>query len=316
MSAGTRWSGPAVGRRDVLRLAGAAGALAVSQFGAGRAFAVGRLALGDAEIVTVSDGSLTLPMSYSYGEAPKAELDALLAANGMATDALRPDCNVTVLKRAGRVIAFDAGSGPNFMDTAGKLVANLAEAGIDPVDVTDVVFTHAHPDHIWGVTDDFDELVFSNAAYHIGQAEYDFWSSPDALQAVSADRQSFVVGAQGRFEAIRDRLTFLKPGKEVLPGIEAVATPGHTPGHLSYIVHDGADQLMVLGDALTQSLISFAHPDWPAGADQDQALAATTRKALLDRLAGDRARVIGYHFPHPAGGTVERAGGAYRFVPV
>jgi len=316
MGTGRNWANGAIGRRDVLRLAGAAGALTVSQIAARRAFAVGRLTLGETEIVTVSDGSLTLPMSYSYGDAPKEELDAILTANGMATDALRPDCNVTVLNRAGRVVVFDAGSGPNFMDTAGKLVENLAAAEIDPADVTDVVFTHAHPDHIWGVTDDFDELVFANAAYHIGQAEHDFWSSPDALQAVSADRQSFVVGAQGRFEAIRDRLSFLKPGREVLPGIEAVATPGHTPGHLSYIVHDGAEQIVILGDALTHSVISFAHPEWPAGADQDQALAATTRRTLLDRLAGDRARVIGYHFPHPASGTVERDGSAYRFVAV
>jgi glyoxylase-like metal-dependent hydrolase (beta-lactamase superfamily II) len=201
------------------------------------------------------------------------------------------------------------------MDTAGKLVENLAGAGIEPAQVTDVVFTHAHPDHIWGVTDDFDELVFANAQYHIGQAEYDFWSSPDALQAVSADRQNFVAGAQARFEAIRDRLSFLKAGAEVLPGVEAVATPGHTPGHMSYIVHAGADQLVVLGDAVTQSVVSFAHPEWPAGADQDHAVAATTRQALLDRLAGDRSRVVGYHFPHPAAGLVERAGSAYRFVP-
>jgi glyoxylase-like metal-dependent hydrolase (beta-lactamase superfamily II) len=299
------------GRRDVLRLAGAAVA---SQFLAPRALAVGRLTLGDAEVVTVNDGTLTLPMSYSYGDAPKAELDALLARNGMPTDALKPDCNVAVLKREGRLVVFDAGSGPNFMDTAGKLVANLAEAGIDPTDVTDVVFTHAHPDHIWGVTDDFDELVFANARYHIGQDEYDFWSSPDALQAVSSDRQNFVVGAQSRFEAISDRLNFIKAGSEVFQGVEAVATPGHTPGHLSYIVHGGTDQLVVIGDAITQSVISFAHPEWPAGADQDQALAATTRKALLDRLAGDRAGVIGYHFPHPATGAVERRGAAYRFV--
>ncbi len=302
-------------RRDVLRLAGAAGVVAASQVLACRALAIGRLTLGDAEIVTVNDGTLTLPMTYSYGDAPKAALVELLARNGMATDTLTPDCNVTILKRAGRLVVFDAGSGPNFMDTAGKLVENLGDAGIDPEDVTDVVFTHAHPDHIWGVTDDFDELVFANAQYHIGQEEYDFWSSHDALQAVSADRQNFVVGAQSRFEAIRDRLGFLKAGAEVLPGVEAVATPGHTPGHMSYIIHAGADQLVVTGDAITQSIVSFAHPEWPAGADQDQALAIETRKTLLDRLAGDRARVVGYHFPHPAAGTVERDGNAYRFVP-
>lgn len=303
--------GAAFGRRDVLKLAGAAAAsLAFS----GHALAVGRLTLGDAEIVTVNDGTLALPMSYSYGDAPQPELVRLLADNALPTDALQPDCNVTILKRGERIAVFDAGSGPNFMATAGRLIANLAEAEIDPAAVTDVIFTHAHPDHIWGVTDDFDELVFANASYHIGQEEHDFWSSPDVLQAVAADRQSFVVGAQSRFDAIRDRLTFLKAGTEVMPGVEAVPTPGHTPGHMSYIVHSGTDQLVVLGDAITHSIVSFAHPEWPAGADQDQALAIETRKTLLDRLAGDRSRVVGYHFPHPATGMVERSSGAYRFV--
>jgi glyoxylase-like metal-dependent hydrolase (beta-lactamase superfamily II) len=299
-------------RRDVLKLMG--GAVAAAQLVPTRAMAVDRLTLGDAEVVTVTDGTLTLPMAYSFGDVPKEELVRLLEENGLPTDALRPDCNVTVLRRGGRLVVFDAGAGPAFMDTAGKLVAHLAEAGIDPADVTDVVFTHAHPDHIWGVTDDFDELVFANARYHIGQAEFDFWSSPDALKAVSEDRQSFVVGAQNRFEAIGDRLGFVKAGAEPVPGVEAVSTPGHTPGHMSYVVHGGTDQLVIIGDAVTQSVISFVHPEWPAGADQDQALAIKTRKILLDRLSGDRARVVGYHFPHPATGMVERNGSAFRFV--
>jgi glyoxylase-like metal-dependent hydrolase (beta-lactamase superfamily II) len=83
---------------------------------------------------------------------------------------------------------------------------------------------------------------------------------------------------------------------------------------MSYVVHGGTDQLVIIGDAVTQSVVSFVHPEWPAGADQDQALAIATRKALLDRLAGDRVRVVGYHFPHPATGMVERSGSAFRFV--
>lgn len=303
-------------RRDLLRLAGATATVAASQFLVSPVLAIGRLMLGDAEIVTVNDGTLTLPMAFSFGNAPRQELDRLLAENGMPTDALRPDCNVTILKRGGRVAVFDTGSGPNFMDTAGKLVANLAEAGIEPKDVTDVVFTHAHPDHIWGVSDDFDELVFANASYHIGQAEYDFWSAPDTLLSMPAERQNFVVGAQSRFAAIRERLTFVRDGTEVLPGVEAVSTPGHTPGHLSYIIHSDSEQLVVIGDAVTNSVISFAHPEWPTGSDQDATLGATTRQALLGRLAGDRSRIVGYHFPHPATGMVERRNGAYRYVPL
>ncbi|MHB1110627.1 MAG: MBL fold metallo-hydrolase [Devosia sp.] len=278
--------------------------------------AIGRRTLGDAELITVSDGTLTFPMAFAFPDAPQEELLELLTDNGLPTDMLVPDCNVTLLRRGDRLAIFDVGSGPNFMPTAGILLEGLQEAGIDPAEVTDVVFTHAHPDHLWGVVDDFDELVFPNASYLIGRAEWDFWSSPDALSQVPEDRQSFVAGAQNRFALIEDRIGFIEPGDEVLPGVEAVDTAGHTPGHLSFMVHDKDESVLIVGDALTNFAVSFAHPEWRTGSDQDQELAIKARLALLDRLAADKASIIGYHLPHPGLGVVERAGAAYRFVPV
>lgn len=301
------------GRRALLKAGLGAGLLAALPW---PALAVGRFTLGEVELTTVSDGTLVLPMAFALPGLPEDERDALLAASGQATDALRPDCNVTFLKTGERLVAFDAGSGPNFMPTAGDLPGNLADAGIDPAAVTDVVFTHAHPDHIWGITDDFDDLVFPNAAYHIGRVEWDFWSSPEAFAALPAERQSFVAGAQNRFAVLEDRIAFIEPGDEVVPGVEAFDTSGHTPGHLSYIVHGGKEQMVVGGDALTNVALSFARPDWPSGTDQDKDRAVATRLKFLDRLATDRARLIGYHLPHPGAGIVERDGDAYRFVPV
>lgn len=276
--------------------------------------AIGRRPIGDAELITVSDGTLTLPMAFAFPDAPHAELLELLADNGLPNDVLVPDCNVTLLRRGDRLAIFDVGSGPNFVPTAGVLLAGLQEAGIDPAEVTDVVFTHAHPDHLWGVVDDFDELVFPNATYLIGRSEWEFWSSPDAFSQVAEDRQSFVVGAQNRFALIEDRMGFIEPGDEMLSGVEAVDTAGHTPGHLSFLIHGASESVLVVGDAL-YSVISFAHPEWPSGSDQDQELAIKTRLALLDRLAADKAAIIGYHLPHPGLGAVEREGAAYRFVP-
>ena len=128
------------------------------------------------------------------------------------------------------------------------------------------------------------------------------------------ERQTFVVGAQNRFAVLEDRIAFISGGDEVLPGVEAVATHGHTPGHMSFMVH-GAEPLLIVGDAITNSVISLAHPDWPTGSDQDPQQGAATRTTLLDRLASDKARVIGYHFPHPGAGHVDRADGAYAYVP-
>lgn len=302
-----------VTRRDVL--AGAVGVAAMVAMPR-PALAIGRLTAGDAELTTLSDGSLTLPMGFVFPDVDKAELEAMLSANGMATDALTPDCNVTLLRRGDRLAIFDVGSGSNFMPTAGRLLDSLAEADVDPGDVTDVIFTHAHPDHLWGLTDDFDELVFPNAQHRINQAEWDFWSSPDTLAAMPEERKTFVVGAQNRFAAIEDQVAFFKPGDEVLPGVEAVATYGHTPGHVSFMVEGGGEPVLIVGDAVTNSVISFEKPDWPTGSDQDPVLGARTRSALLDRMAADKVRVVGFHFPHPGGGTVERQGAAYRFVPL
>jgi glyoxylase-like metal-dependent hydrolase (beta-lactamase superfamily II) len=302
-----------VSRRSVLR---AAATLTLAGLASAPARAIGRLAGGGAEFTVIADGFIKLPLAAAMPEVPRAELETLLAADGLATDALVNDCNVTVLRKGGRLVVFDAGAGPNFLPTTGRLADNLAEAGIDPAEVTDVVFTHAHPDHIWGVTDDFDELLFPNADYRISQAEWDFWLSQGALDAMPAERKNFVPGARNRFKAIEARVSFFKPGEEVIEGVEAVGTPGHTPGHTSFMVHGGEAPVLILGDAATNLAVSLERPDWPTGADQDPDLAIRTRVTLLDRLAGDKARVIGFHFPHPGAGVIERKGRAYRFTPV
>lgn len=300
---------PALSRRSVLA---GLGAVAATTMFSPRARAA--IDLGGAEIAVVNDGQLSQPVSFMLPELSEAEARAFLESNGVAFGPLTPDCNVTVLKTAGRLAIFDAGSGSNFIDTAGLLVENLGAAGFDPADFTDVIFTHAHPDHLWGVLDDLDELVFPNATYYMGEAEHAFWSSPDAFAAVPADRQSFVAGAQSRLKAIGERIKLIGGGQEVIAGVEAVDTSGHTPGHLSYVIHAKDGPTAITGDAINNVVISFRKPEWRVGVDQDRQKGAATRKKLLDRLAGDKSRIVGYHLPHPGVGRVERQGDAYAFV--
>ncbi len=218
------------------------------------------------------------------------------------------------MKDGDRVVLFDVGSGPNFMPSAGKILDNIDAAGIAPEDVTDVVFTHAHPDHIWGLLDDFDEFIFPEANYFINRVEWDYWRADDTLEKMPEARKTFVVGAQNRLAALEEVISFFNYGDEVLPGIEAIDTAGHTPGHTSFAIHDGSDSVTVIGDAATSAVISFAHPEWPSGSDQDTEMGIATRTKLLDRLAQEQTRFIGFHLPEGGIGRVEKDGTAYRFV--
>ena len=297
-------------RRALLAAAGGALALPVL----GRVAKANPIDIGGAEITVVSDGNLSLPLGFVLPEIPEADIKALFEANGMAMAPLTPDCNVTLLRRGDRLAIFDAGSGSNFRPTAGKLLEGMSAAGIDPADVTDVVFTHGHPDHLWGVLDDLDELVFPNAAYRMGRAEWDFWRDPATVDKMPDERKSFAVGAQTRMAAIAEKIELFAAGEEVLPGVEAVETAGHTPGHMSFMIHGANEKLFVVGDAISNAVISFQRPDWHSGTDQDPEQGAATRRALLDRLAAEQPRIIGYHLPHPGIGRVEKKDGAYRFA--
>jgi glyoxylase-like metal-dependent hydrolase (beta-lactamase superfamily II) len=297
-------------RRQILKAMGATG-LAAGLGGAG-----GRvIAAGDGRtVMTASDGNLVLPGDFVFDGLPEAELADILARHGVSRDEVQPPCNVTVMRDGDRTVLFDAGAGPGFMPSAGELLDTLHDTGVAPDEVTDVVFTHGHPDHLWGVLDAFDELTFQQAAYHFGQAEWDYWSDPDTVDTIGEARAAFAVGAGRRLEAIAERTTFFTDGDEVLPGVMAHATGGHTPGHMSFEVAAGGETVLVVGDAITNAHVNFARPEWPSGSDQDAERGARTRQRLLDMAAAEGMRIIGFHLPDGGIGRVERTGDAYRFV--
>ncbi|MGD9784823.1 MAG: MBL fold metallo-hydrolase [Hyphomicrobiaceae bacterium] len=270
---------------------------------------------GDFQITVVSDGNLMLPARLAAPEVPEAERNAALAAAGQTGDMAQPPTNVTLIKTGSDLILVDAGSGPNFMPTAGKLMANLEAAGIAADAITKVVFTHGHPDHLWGVLDDFEDAPrFPNATHYFPDQEMDYWLSENAEKGLPADRASFVTAARRNLKGIEGKTERVKAGGEILPGLMLLATPGHTQGHVSLELKGGSETLVVLGDALTHPVISFAHPDWKPAADHVPDQAVATRKMLLDKLSSEKARVIGYHLPFPGLGRVEAKDGAFRYV--
>lgn len=299
-------------RRKFLCLS-AAGIAAASVM---RPFSVQALEIGEGVLQTVSDGTLTLPPEFLFGPMPQDELPDVLAAHGIDPAApLTPPCNLTLWRDADRVVLFDAGAGTNFQDDTGLLVDALDEIDLAPEDVTHVVFTHGHPDHLWGVLDDFDDLMFPEAVHMMGQAEHAYWTDPATIESIGEARSAFAAGARRRLEALGDEIVLFEGDGEgeILPGITAVPTPGHTPGHTAFLIASGAGQAMVAGDAIGNAHVAFDRPEWPSGADQNAPLAVKTRVRLLDRLATDGVALVGFHLPDGGIGQVVREKDAYRF---
>lgn len=273
------------------------------------------LQIGSFEITSVTDGHLVLPGSMFFDGLPQAPLADILSKNGISPDQLEPPCNLTLLRQGDKAILFDAGAGTGFMPSAGALIDSLAAQGVAPEDITHVVFTHAHPDHLWGILDDFDDPVFPHAELMIGQVEWDYWTDPETVNTIGDARASFAVGAARRLQAVADQITRFKGGDEILPGVLAHNTPGHTPGHMSFEIRDGTQAVMVGGDAIGNHHVAFARPDWHSGADQNPDIGAETRLRLLDQLATDDIPLMGFHLPRGGLGRVIRDGSTYRFLP-
>lgn len=270
--------------------------------------------LGARRIAVFSDGGFSMPLGMLARDVAGDELLAELAAAGLSTQGATTVLNVTLVRDGDELTLIDCGAGGNFMPGAGKLGEALDAAGVDRAKVRRVLFTHAHPDHLWGALDSFDESAYPEAAFLIAEAEHDFWRAPDVFGKLPEDRHAFAAGAQRIMKALDDRLQRFRPGAEVAPGIIALATPGHTPGHVSFAVSGGGRSVIVLGDAITHPVLSFRRPGWATGADQDPAQAIATRRKLLDQLAADRLPFIGYHLPAPGLGRAEAKDGAWRYV--
>lgn len=304
--------------RRTLLGTGSAGLLTagLGPFAPTRAWANATLEAGGRKLDTLSDGNLVLPAGFLLGEGvDTASVQPILEKHGVTGDSYTPDCNVTLLRDGDRVVLFDVGSGPDFMPSAGKLTEALEAVELTPADVTHVVFTHAHPDHLWGLLDDFDEPVFSEATYMIGRPEWDYWMNPETVDTIGEARASFAVGAQRRLEAVEDQIEFFDDGAEILPGVAARGTFGHTPGHMSFEVDLGGESAMIVGDAIGNHHIAFERPRIASGADQDSEMGIATRVALLDQIASAKMPMIGFHLPTPGIGRAEKTDDGFRFVP-
>lgn len=276
-----------------------------------------RYKVGDATVTALCDGAFSMPLGASFvRNAPLEEVQKALAEARMPTDTLHISFTTLLIENGAQKVLIDSGFADNGPATAGRLAAALGIAGLKPADVTHVLISHFHGDHIAGLRRKDGSATFPNAEVAVPEAEWAYWLDDGKMaQAPEA--------LKGNFSAVRRVFAPMAPsvrrfawGKEVLPGITAVEASGHTPGHTAFAVTSGNGRLLVLSDTTNVPYLFVRRPDWQVMFDMDPELARSNRHRLLDMAASEGMQVAGYHFPFPATGYIGRDGKGYALDPV
>ena len=307
-------------------LAGASAAVLATPTGAMRAAtlpadrqapAVYRFKIGSYQLTALYDGIWYRPITDKFiRNAPFAAVEQALDAAYMPHDKLATPFTALVVNTGKKLVLIDTGTGGQISATAGELRGNLAAAGIEPCAVDQIVISHFHPDHINGIKDKDNALIFPNAEIMVPEPEWAFWMDDANLSAAPADMKETFLNQRRIFADIAKQVTRYQPGKEVAPGIVTLPAPGHTPGHTVFAIHSGEQSLLVLSDTAQHPAVFARHPDWQAAFDVDGPQAVATRKKIFDRAAADRMLITGYHFPFPACGHLLKTKTGYEHVPV
>jgi glyoxylase-like metal-dependent hydrolase (beta-lactamase superfamily II) len=266
----------------------------------------------------VSDGPLPLgDPSGTFIGVPKEEVKKMLSDNFLAPDNVVLEQNSPIVNMGDKQILFDTGMGTSksFGPTTGRQQKSMAEAGIKPGDIDAVVLSHAHIahiDHIGGILGEDNKSLFPNAQFYIAQSDFDYWTDEGKMGGALKD---FVVHARKSLLPVRDRLVFFKDGQEFLPGIQAMAAPGHTLGHHIFMVTSEGKSFAFLGDLSHHAVLLLEKPRMEFSYDTDPKQAAATRVKMLDMLAANKIAVMSYHFAWPSYGHVAKAGEGFHYYP-
>jgi glyoxylase-like metal-dependent hydrolase (beta-lactamase superfamily II) len=277
-----------------------------------------RYKVGSIEVTVVSDGSNTFKFADGHvTNKTRDEVNAGLAAAFYEKDLMTTPYNPVVVNTSGKLVVIDTGTGEaNYEKTKGQIgqfQTNLKAAGIDRNAIDIALISHFHGDHINGLLTPDNKPAFPNAEILVPAAEWKYFMDDDEMSRAPAGRmQDVFKGVRRVFDALGRKVTQYEPGKEVAPGITALATPGHTPGHNSHIVASGNSKVYIQADVTHVPFLFVRHPDWHAFYDQDGALAEATRRKVYDMLAAERMPVQGFHYPFPSLAHIEKSGTGYR----
>jgi glyoxylase-like metal-dependent hydrolase (beta-lactamase superfamily II) len=312
-----------VSRRSLLALGAGLGATAVMDGSAlARAPKLGtqspyfhRFVLGNAEVTVVSDGPLSLgDPKGTFTGVPEDEMRKMLTDNFLSPTNIVLEQNSPIVNMGDKLVLFDTGLGSakGFGPTTGRQQKSMAEAGIKPEDIDAVVFSHAHPDHVGGVVDDNGKPLFPNAQYYLAQNDLEFWTDESKANGPLKD---FIAIARKNLLPVRDRIVFYKDGQEFLPGIQAIAAPGHTVGHTIFMITSDGKSFAYTADLTHHQVLLLEKPRMEFVYDTDSKQAAASRVKVLDMLAANKIALISYHYPWPGLGHVVKNGDGFHYLP-
>jgi glyoxylase-like metal-dependent hydrolase (beta-lactamase superfamily II) len=281
-----------------------------------------RYKVGSMEVTVVTDGARTFPLADNFvTNVKKDEVNAALAAAYMDKDKMTIMFNPIVVNTGSKLVVIDTGNGPAAFEQSkgavGQMHANLAAAGFDRANVDAVIISHFHGDHINGLLTADGKPAYANAEILVPAAEWKFWTDEANLSKYKGTPiEGNFANAKRVFGALGNKVTQYEAGKEIVSGITAMSTPGHTPGHCSHLLTSGTASVMVQADVTNHPALFARNPGWWATFDMDGAMAEATRRKLYDQLAADKTQVQGFHYPFPSAGFIEKAGSGYQVVQI
>lgn len=274
-----------------------------------------RMSIGDAEVIAISDGTLPLNLHTLLHDAKPGELDKLLHQSFLDS-VVETSITAFVVKNAGQLILIDAGCGSFFGPSLGKLQQNLLAVGIRPEDITIVLPTHLHADHVGGLVKD-GAMAFPNATVYLSQPEADFWLNAANKQTANKRAQPFFDGAQAAIAPYQKagKVKTFQPGSQLFPGLSSAPSFGHTPGECFYVLESKGEKLMFWGDIVHAGAVQFANPGITIDFDVDLAAAKATRTKAFEAAARNGFLVAAPHLSFPGIGHLKASGNHYQWIP-
>ena len=277
-----------------------------------------RFMVGSFEVTVVSDGTVKLPMNKLLSNTKPEKTSATLKRAFLA-DEVETSVNTYLVNTGTKLVLIDTGAAGLFGPTLGNLLPNLKAAGYQPEQIDEIYITHMHPDHVGGLIAN-GAIAFPNATLRIDKADVDFWLDEAKLKAAPEGAKGFFQGAMASvnpYVAAKKLVTF-SGATELIPGVRAEPSHGHTVGHTSYVVESDGQKLVLWGDLMHAAAVQFADPGVTIQFDTDpKAAAAERKKDYAD--AAKKGYLVGItHVSFPGVGHLRAAAGGkgYEWLPL